>query len=103
MIRRKRRATPPGEILAEMFLKPNDITQVAFAEAIGVSRKHLSEIIHDKQRLEPEVAAKIARALGTSTEFWLNLQRTVDVWDAEEKIKRWKPARTFDIQHHLSM
>ena len=100
MIKRTRRATPPGEILLEMYLKPHGITQRAFAEAIGISRKHLSEIIHDRQRLEPEIATKIARALGTSTEFWLNLQRAVDVWDAELRLKSWKPATIFDL--HVS-
>ena len=101
MIKRKRRATPPGEILAEMYLKPHGITQQAFADAIGISRKHLSEIIHDRQRLEPEIAAKIARALRTSTEFWLNMQRAVDVWDAEQKLKNWKPERVFDLHATL--
>lgn len=97
MIKRKRRPTPPGEILSEMFLKPHGITQQAFANAIGVSRKHISAIIHDRQRLEPEMAARFGRVLHNSTEFWLNLQRAVDVWDADEKLKHWKPEYTFNL------
>lgn len=85
----------PGEILHELYLKRSKITIKAFAEAIGITPKHLSNVIHGKSRIEAELATRIAAALGTSIEFWLNLQNTTDMWNARQKMKGWKPTRVF--------
>jgi addiction module HigA family antidote len=91
MIIRKRRPTPPGEILLELYLKPHGIKQTQLAEALGISRKHVSTIVHGRGRLEPEVAVRLGRLTDSSPTFWINLQRAVDVWDAEVKLKNWHP------------
>lgn len=90
-----RRPTNPGMILRELYLKPRGIKQSAFHAAIELSAKQLSLIINGHAPIMPEVAVKIGRALGTSAELWLNLQRAVDVYDAEEKLKRWKPTQSY--------
>lgn len=91
----RRRPTNPGMILRELYLKPRGIKQSAFHAAIELSAKQLSLIINGHAPITPEVAVKIGRALGTSAELWLNLQRAVDVYDAEEKLKRWKPTQSY--------
>jgi len=91
----KRKPSLPGEILQELYLKRSGITIKAFAEAIGCTPKHISNIIHGKARIEAELATKIAAVLGTTVEIWLNLQNAADIWNAREKMKGWKPARTF--------
>lgn len=78
-----------------MYLKPRRITVTAFAAAVGCSRKHMSDIINDRARLDAVLAARIARVLGTSTVLWLNLQAGLDAFDGEQAIKRWKPSVTF--------
>lgn len=90
-----RRPTNPGAILRELYLKPRGIKQAQFHAAIELSAKQLSLIINGHAPITPEVAVKIGRALGTSAELWLNLQRGVDVYEAEEKLKRWKPSHSY--------
>jgi addiction module HigA family antidote len=97
MVKVERRPTPPGEILRELYLEPRGISIAAFARAVECSRKHMSNIVHGHVRLEPEIAARIARVLGTSTELWLNLQKAVDLYDAEAAIKDWLPSTQFEV------
>ena len=90
-----RRPTNPGTILRELYLKPRGIKQAQFHASIELSAKQLSLIINGHAPITPEVAVKIGRALGTSAEFWLNLQRAVDVYDAKKKLKRWQPSHIY--------
>lgn len=85
-----RRPTPPGQVLKQHFLKPEGRTVTACAQAVGVSRKHLSRVINGHHRLEPALAAKLARLLGTSTRFWLNLQAAIDAYEADRTLGDWR-------------
>lgn len=84
--RRTRRPSFPGEILVELYLEPHAISIAAFAEGCGVSRKHMSGIVHGHVAITAEMAARIAAALGTSAQYWLNLQNAVDLYDAEKRL-----------------
>ena len=64
------------------------LTVSALAVVLGISRKHLSGIVNGKARVTPEVAARLAHALDTSTALWVNLQAAVDAWDAEQEYRR---------------
>ena len=90
-----RKPSLPGEILQELFLKDRGITIKAFAEAAGVTPKHMSNVIHGKARIEAELATRIAAVLGTTEQIWLNLQNTTDLWEAHQKMKNWKPHHVF--------
>ena len=74
MIPNKRIPSHPGEILAEEFLGPLGITQVAFAQHIGVPLQRVNEIIRGRRGVTPETAWLLGQALGTSPQFWINLQ-----------------------------
>ncbi|MBM3564591.1 MAG: HigA family addiction module antidote protein [Alphaproteobacteria bacterium] len=95
MLKSKRRPTPPGMMLREMYLKPRRVSVARFAAAVGCSRKHMSEIVNGRTRLEPDMAARIARVLGTSIRLWINLQANLDAYDAERAARKWKPATVF--------
>jgi addiction module HigA family antidote len=71
--------TPPGEMLREEFLKPLGLTQSAFAAHIGVSFKRINEIVNGKRSITPETAWLFSQALGTTPQFWMNLQTTHDL------------------------
>lgn len=71
--------THPGEMLLEEFLKPLGMTQVAFANHIGVPRQRINKIIRGKRGVTPETAWLLSQALGTTPEFWMNLQRNYDL------------------------
>ena len=90
-MRRTRRPTGPGELLLEHYVKPNGLSVTAFAKALGVSRGRLGNVLHRKGRVDPSLAARIGRTTGTSTELWLNAQKAVDLFDAEEAYRDWNP------------
>jgi addiction module HigA family antidote len=79
----RRAPTPPGEMLREEWLKPLGITQLAFADALGMTRPRLAEIISGKRGVTPDSAMRLARVLGTTPMFWLNLQLVVDLYEAQ--------------------
>lgn len=68
-----------GEILLEEFLKPANITQIAFAKKIGWTRARLNELIKGNRDITAEAALDLAKALGTSVKLWINLQATYDL------------------------
>lgn len=87
MLPENRIPTHPGEILLEEFLNPMEFSQVAFAEHIGVPVQRVNEIVRGKRGVTPETAWLFAQALGTTPEFWLNLQTNYDLALARPKKK----------------
>jgi len=79
MIPENRIPTHPGEILLEEFLKPMNLTQVQFAQHIGVPTQRINEIVNGKRGITPETAWLFAQAFGTTPEFWMNLQANHDL------------------------
>lgn len=76
---KSRTPTHPGEVLLEEFLVPLGRTQVALASHIGVPVQRINELIRGKRGVTPETAWLLAQALGTTPEFWLNLQVAHDL------------------------
>ncbi len=94
MLPRNRVPTHPGEILLEEFLKPLGVTQVAFARHIGVPVQRVNELVRGKRGVTPETAWLLSQALGTTPEFWLNLQASHDLAKSRprRRIRRLRPA-----------
>src|SRR5260370_28672711 len=78
---RKRRPTHPGEILREDVLPAAGLTQDKLARLLGVSRRTVSEILHERRPVTTDMAHRLARAFRTSPEMWLGLQQDVDLLD----------------------
>jgi addiction module HigA family antidote len=74
-------------MLREDFLPDYDLTVAGLAAAVGVSRQSINELLRGRRAVSPEMALRFARLFGNSPEFWLNAQRAVDLWDAEQAIK----------------
>ena len=93
----RRRPIHPGEMLREDFMPDYDLTVAGLAEAAGVSRQSVNELLRGRRAMSPEMALRLSRLFGNSPEFWLNAQRAVDLWDASQKLKgtvdRIKPLR----------
>ena len=85
--RRRIRPTHPGEMLREDFVPDHGLTTSRLAEALGVSRQTINELLRGRRAMSPEMALRLARLFGNSPEFWLNAQRAVDLWDAGQAIK----------------
>lgn len=69
----------PGEILSEEFMQPLGITGYRLAKAIDVPQTAISEIVNGKRAITIPMAYRLAKALGTTPEFWVNLQRDYDM------------------------
>jgi addiction module HigA family antidote len=79
MIPKNRIPTHPGEVLLEEFLRPLEISQVRFARHLGVPLQRINEIVRGKRGVTPETAWLLAQALGTTPQFWVNLQTAHDL------------------------
>ncbi|MBA2512582.1 MAG: HigA family addiction module antidote protein [Rubrobacteraceae bacterium] len=79
-IPKERPPTTPGEMLLEEFLKPLGMTQVELAERIRVPYVRVNELVNGKRRVTPSTALRLAKAFGTSPEFWLNGQLALDLY-----------------------
>lgn len=82
----------PGAILAEMYMEPLKVSVTTAADALGVSRKHLSGIVNGKVPISPDMAVRLAGVFGTEPDIWINLQAQYDLWlvrrQARPKVKR---------------
>lgn len=81
----KRRPTHPGAILREDVLPHLGMTQKEFADRLGVSRVTVSEVIHEKRPVSPDMAMRLGHCLGNGPEIWLRMQQTLDLWDLEQR------------------
>ena len=84
-------------MLREDFLPDYQLTTAGLADALGVSRQTINELLRERRAVSPGMALMLARLFGNSAEFWLNAQRAVDLWDAAKaiktQVKRIKPLR----------
>ena len=82
----------PGEILKSMYLEPMGISITKAADALGVSRKHVSAIVNGRVPVTPDMAVRLAGVFGTEPEIWINLQAQHDLWivskQTRPKVKR---------------
>jgi len=77
----------PGEALREDFMPDYGLTTATLAEALGVSRQTVNEILREKRAISPVMALRLSRLFGNSPEFWLNAQNARDIWESEQNFK----------------
>jgi addiction module HigA family antidote len=100
MLTTKRKPATVGEILTEEFMQPLELTQGALAKAMGVPRKHVNELCNDRRAVTAPTALILARVFGNSADFWLNVQRRSDLWEAmnspseRKRIERARPLKS---------
>jgi addiction module HigA family antidote len=97
MLRTKRKPVSVGKILQEEFIRPMGLDQVRVAAAMGVERKQVNRLCRGKLPVTVPTALMLARVFENSPDFWLNLQRATDLWNAThskkemERIGRARP------------
>lgn len=74
MLPNKRTATHPGEVLQYEFLEPLEVSQSEFARHLNIPIQRVNELVRGKRGITPNTAWLLAKALGTTPEFWMNLQ-----------------------------
>ena len=82
MIIIERKPTHPGEILREEFMPDFGLSVAGLAKRLLVSRQTANELVHERRSVSPEMALRLGRLFGTTPQYWLNLQRNVDIWNS---------------------
>jgi addiction module HigA family antidote len=80
---KNRKPTHPGEVLREDVLPALRLTQLEFANRLGVSRRTVSELLHERRPVTPDMAIRLGKLLGNGPEIWLKMQQTLDLWELE--------------------
>ena len=83
----QRKPTHPGEMLREDFIPDYGLTVAGLAKSLGVSRQSVNELLRERRAVSPEMALRLGRLFGNSPEFWLNAQRSIDLWTAAQLVK----------------
>ncbi len=89
----------PGEILREEFLVPLGLTVTATAQALGVSRKVLSDIVNERAGISSVMAVRLGKAFGNDPALWVRLQGAFDLAQATKATRTsgikvlYKPAK----------
>jgi addiction module HigA family antidote len=82
----KMRPIHAGEILREEFLVPLGISAHALAMELKVPAPRINDIVRERRSITPDTALRLARYFGTTPQFWLNLQTSYDLKNAERKM-----------------
>jgi addiction module HigA family antidote len=77
----KRKPESVGTILREEFLEPYSLTQGALAEAMGITRAFVNELVNDRRGITIDTAIMLSKAFDTSAEFWMNIQIDNQLWN----------------------
>jgi addiction module HigA family antidote len=83
----------PGRIVRQDCLEPLELTIAEAAEALGVTRRALNNLVNGKSGISPEMAVRPSKAFGTSPEMWLRLQVNYDLAQLHQdelNVKRYR-------------
>ena len=76
----------PGETIREDILKPLGLSVNRLAMDLHVPVTRMNEIVNGRRSITADTALRLARYLGTSAQFWLNLQARYDLERAEDEL-----------------
>ncbi|HEY5030409.1 MAG TPA: HigA family addiction module antitoxin [Candidatus Angelobacter sp.] len=81
-------AIHPGEILKQEFLRPMGVSGYRLSKAMDVTPQRVSDILLEKTGVSAEMAIRLGLVLGTSPEFWMNLQAAYELSTAQKALKK---------------
>lgn len=87
--------THPGEIVREECLKPLGLTVTAAAEALGVTRKTLSDLLNGHSGVSPDMAIRLEKVFGSTADTWLRVQMQHNLWEARRRADKIKVNKRF--------
>lgn len=76
----------PGEFISRIYLEPNGISGRELADKLDVAASTLSRILKGSSRVTPDMALRLAKAVGRSPESWLAMQDAHDLWIARRQV-----------------
>ena len=75
----------PGLSVRHDCLEPLGLTVTAAANALGVTRQALNNLVNGKSGVSPEMAIRLDKAFGGGAEVWLGLQMDYDLAEAMKR------------------
>lgn len=85
----------PGEVIREACLKPLGLTVTAAAEALGVTRKALSDLLNGHSGLSPDMAIRLEEVGWSTADHWLRMQLQRDLWEARQRSNKIRVRKRF--------
>jgi addiction module HigA family antidote len=82
------KAMHPGEVLREEFLAPLGMSAGGLAKVCGLPRTRIERIVNEQTGITADTALRLAKALGTTAQLWLNLQNDYDVQIAKRQLAK---------------
>ena len=79
----ERRPTHPGAILREDTLPEIGLSAEQLADALGILRRNLAEILNENAPVTADIAHRLGRAFGMSPDIWLRMQQAVELYDTQ--------------------
>lgn len=73
----------PGEILREEYMKPLGLSVYALAKELKLTRPRLNDIVLERRAITADTALRLARYFGTTAQFWMNMQSSYELREAE--------------------
>lgn len=83
----------PGEVVRTLCLEPLGLTVTKAAEILGVTRKALSELLNGHTGISPEMAVRLSKAFGGSTESWMRQQMLYDLAEVQRRADKIRVSR----------
>jgi antitoxin HigA-1 len=78
----------PGAVLREDFMLDYGFTTASLADALGVSRQTINEILRERRVIIPIMALGLSSLYGNFPEFWLNAQNAYGLWESEHHFEK---------------
>ena len=87
-VKREIPPTHPGEMIGKDFMPDYNLTTASLADALGVSRQTINELLRKRRAITPTMALRLSRLFENSPEFWLNAQHARDLWESEQRFQK---------------
>lgn len=78
-------APHPGQILKEFYLDPLGMSIQDAAQRLGISQKELADLVEGQSKIDSEMADRLSRSFGRSSESWVKLQAMYDLSHRKKK------------------
>jgi len=86
----------PGEFIAEIYIKPFELSIRKVASSLNVAPSTFGRLINGESRITPEMAIRLSKTLGRSPESWLSMQNNYDLWRVRNAA-RLRSVRKLDL------
>jgi addiction module HigA family antidote len=86
MVKNNMRPIHPGEILREEYLEPLGMTPNALSIHLRVPAPRINDVVREKRGITTDTALRLARYFNTTAQYWLNLQTSYELKQAEREV-----------------